>query len=182
MSIGARLQKLCPMDDILKGLQQPEYLHVVLNHIPTIGLLTGLAVLLIALFQRSRATATAAYSVILVTALSVYPVSELGEKAENGIQSVLDEDGGTWLHEHEERAEKTAFLFYLTAAFALAGIVLPMKSSKSIASVAVATLLCGTVTVSAGIWTASAGGKIRHKEFRYTRPSVRTDSASPAIS
>ncbi|HEY5894541.1 MAG TPA: hypothetical protein VIT91_15070 [Chthoniobacterales bacterium] len=156
------------MDEILKGLQQPEYLHAILNHLPVVGLLAGLAVLLFALFQRTRATAIAAYAVILATALSVYPVSEFGEKAEDGIQSVLDKDGSVWLHEHEERAEKAAFLFYLTAIFALAGMILPIKFPRTIASLAVATLLCGLIAVSAGVWIASAGGKIRHKEFRYS--------------
>ncbi|HEY5753676.1 MAG TPA: hypothetical protein VIT21_11040 [Chthoniobacterales bacterium] len=158
------------MDDILKSLQQPEYLHAILNHLPIVGLLIGLAVLLIALFQRSRATAIAAYIIILVTALSAYPVFELGEKAEDRVEGLLDDDGRAWLHEHEERAEKTIFLFYLTAGFAFAGLALPMKTSKAIASMAVATLVCGTIALSFGVWIASSGGKISHKEFRYSPP------------
>ncbi|MEO7934266.1 MAG: hypothetical protein ABIT76_14020 [Chthoniobacterales bacterium] len=158
------------MEDLLKALQQPEYVHVILNHLPITGLLAGLLVLVIAIFQKSRATAIAAYSVIFLMSLSVIPVTEYGEKAEDNVESLLDGPAHKWLHEHEERAEKTSWIFYATAAAAAGGLFLPRYVPKSGLFFLWVTLFLGAAAVAGGMWAASAGGKIMHREFRYSLP------------
>jgi hypothetical protein len=158
------------MEDFLKALQQPEYVHVILNHLPITGLLAGLLVLVIALFQRNRPTAIAAYSVILLMSLSVIPVTEFGEKAEDQVESLLDAPAHKWLHQHMERAETVSWIFYATAAAAAGGLFLPRFVPKSALFFLWATLFLGAAAVAGGMWVASAGGKIIHREFRYTLP------------
>ena len=150
------------------ALRQAEYIHVVLNHLPIIGLLTGLIVLVIAIFQKSRATAIAAYAVIFVMSLSVFPVTEFGEKAEDQVESLMDKTSRHWLHEHTARADRAAWIYYVAAGFALGGLVAPRVLPKSTQFFLWATLLIGIAALSAGIWIASAGGKIMHREFRYS--------------
>ncbi len=159
----------------MQELQQPEHVHVLLNHLPMIGLLAGLIVLAIAIFQKSRTTAVASYIVIGLMALSVFPVTEFGEKAEDQVESLLDVPGHHWLHEHIERADKTARIYYVTAALAVGGLFLPRYVPKSALFFLWATLLLGIVAVCGGMWTATAGGKIMHREFRYALPP--TDAA-----
>ncbi len=162
------------MEDLLKALQQPEYVHVVLNHLPVIGLLAGLLVLAISIFQKSRTTSIASYIVILIMALSVIPVSEFGEKAVDQVESLLDAPAHQWLHEHQERAEKTSWVFYATALAAAGGLFLPRFIPKSALFFLWTTLLVGAVALAGGIWTAAAGGKIMHREFRYSLPPVES--------
>ena len=156
------------MDETLMALRQAEYVHVVLNHLPIIGLLAGLMVLVIAIFQKSRATAIAAYSVIFVMSLSVFPVTEFGEKAEDQVESLLDKAGHHWLEEHSARADRAGWIYYVAAGVALGGLVAPRFLPKSAPFFLWATLLIGIAALTAGVWIASAGGKIMHREFRYS--------------
>ena len=157
------------------ALRQAEYIHVVLNHLPIIGLLPGLIVLIIAILQKSRATAIAAYTVIFVMSLSVFPVMEFGEKAEDQVESLMDKTSRHWLHEHTARADRAAWIYYVAAGFALGGIIAPRVLPKSAQFFLWATLLIGITALLAGVWIASAGGKIMHREFRY---SIAPDSGS----
>lgn len=161
------------MEDLLKALQQPEYVHVVLNHLPIIGLLAGLLVLAIAIFQRSRPTAIAAYGVIFLMSLSVIPVAEYGEKAEDPVESVLDEPGRLWLEEHSARAGRVTWIYYATAATALGGVFAPRFAVWSAPFFLWSTAFLGMVALAGGIWVATAGGKIMHREFRYSLPPVK---------
>ena len=59
-------------------LQQPEYVHVLLNPIPVYAMVSGILALIVALVLRSRPAQITAYVVILFAALSVWPVGEYG--------------------------------------------------------------------------------------------------------
>src|SRR4051812_32408016 len=96
---------------ILQELQQPEYIHVLINPLPVYGLTGGLIGLLIAICQRSRPATIAALMVVFVSAASAWPVYEYGERAYNGILAMADEPGRAWLAEHKERAENLIWLF-----------------------------------------------------------------------
>lgn len=158
------------MEALFKALQQPEYVHVLLNHLPIIGLATGLLVLLIAFFQKSRSTASAAFGVIFLMSLSVIPVSEFGEKAVDQVEGLMDKTGRSWLNEHGSRADRIEWLYFATAAAAFGGLLAPRFLPKCTPFFLWGTLLIGSAALAGGIWTASAGGKIMHREFRYTLP------------
>ena len=53
---------------LLRDLQQPEYIHVVINPLPVYGLAGGLIGLFIAICQRSRRAIVAALVIVLVSA------------------------------------------------------------------------------------------------------------------
>ena len=55
-------------------LQKPEYIHVVLNHLPIYGTILGALALAISLMLRSRAAQVTALTITLVAAASAYPV------------------------------------------------------------------------------------------------------------
>ena len=55
-------------------LQRSESVHVVLNHVPTVGLGGGAAALSIALFAKSRGATLGCMVLALVLAASVWPV------------------------------------------------------------------------------------------------------------
>jgi len=147
-------------------LQKPEYIHVVLNHLPIYGTILGALALAISLVLRSRAAQITALVITLVAAASAYPVFVTGQKAYKTIRSTSDDAGADWLDEHMERAEKTIGAFYFLAALAVAGLIVPIKWRKSAVPMASVTLAAAILCSGISVYIAQAGGRVRHPEFR----------------
>ena len=151
---------------MFRGLQQPEYVHVLLNPLPVYGLLVAWIGLLIAFFSKSRRAQIATLVLVLICSASAWPVYEFGQKGYDRVLSMTDEDGERWLDEHQDRAEDLIWIFYALAVLSAIAIAAPIKWPKSSAPLAIAVILVTAVTLGAGGYIAYAGGKIRHREFR----------------
>jgi hypothetical protein len=166
------------IDSFVRGLRQPEYLHVLLNSFPTYGLAAGLIGLLVALCLRSRHAQIATLAIVLFTSVMAWPVFELGERAQDRVVSMSDDDGQAWLEAHQHRAERVIYFFYALALVSLLAIVLPAKFPKSSTLLVVVTLLFGFVVLGMGAYVGYAGGKIRHREFRNEPPPKEQSNES----
>ena len=151
-------------------LQQPGYLHVLLNHLPVTGLAMGILALGLALKHHSRKAEMVALIVVFVAAASAWPVVYTGQHAYKAVRGITDDDGTDWLDTHMERAEKVAPAFYLLALITAAALIAPHKWPRTTRPLAVATILLALVCEGAGGWIALAGGRIRHPEFRGQTP------------
>jgi hypothetical protein len=158
------------MNGFSRALQQPEYVHTLINPLPVYGLGIGLVALIIAIFLRNRSAHVTALSVIFLAAASAWPVKYYGEEAYDRVLSMSDETGSAWLAAHEDRADKFIWSFYLLAVVAAAAIVVPRKFPKTAIPLIISTLLLSVASLAAGGYIASAGGKIRHREFRTGPP------------
>ena len=156
---------ILPMTE-LELLKKPEYIHVVLNHLPIYGTILGALALAISLILRSRAAQITALILTLVAGLSAYPVFVTGQRAYKTMRGVSDDDGADLLDEHMDRAEKTIGAFYLLAALAGAGLLLPIKLPKSSFPLAVLTLVVAIFCSGIAVYIAQPGGRVRHPEFR----------------
>jgi hypothetical protein len=164
---------------LLRDLRQPEYIHVLLNPLPVYGLLVGWVGLLIALILRSRRAQIATLTLVLLSSVSAWPVYEFGEQGYDRVLSMADEDGQAWLDEHEARAEKLIYIFYLLAALSAIAIGVPFRWPKSSVPFAVAVILLGAMTLGTGAYIAYAGGRVRHREFRNEPPPPKRPEAQP---
>jgi hypothetical protein len=158
------------IDGFLRGLHQPEYVHVLLNPLPVYGLLISWIGLIAALISKSRRAQIVTLILVFTTSLSAWPVYEFGEDGYDRVLAMADDDGHAWLDEHEERAEKFIYIFYALAAVSLAAIIVPLRWPKSSVSLAVVAVLLGAAALGSGCYIAYAGGKIRHREFRNEPP------------
>ena len=158
------------LDSLLQITRQPEYLHTLLNPVPIYGLGVGLLGLLIAVVLRSRPAQIATLAIVLLSAATVLPVYLLGEAAEDRMEGLVDEGGRAWLEEHEHRAERVMYAFYLLAALAAAALIAPRWWPKSAMPLSLAVLMAGLVALALGAYVAKAGGQIRHREFRTGPP------------
>lgn len=158
------------IDAFIRGLRQPEYVHVLLNPVPVYGLLVGWIGLIIALFLKSRRAQIVTLILVLISGLSAWPVYEFGEQGYDRVLSMTDDDGQAWLDEHQARAEKLIYVFYALAALSAAAIVVPIRWPKFSAALSIAVVLLGAVALGSGSYIAYAGGKVRHREFR-TEPA-----------
>ena len=155
---------------LVRDLQQPEYIHVLLNPLPVYGLLVGWVGLIIGLVLRSRPAQIATLSLVLLSSISAWPVYEFGEQGYDRVLSMTDEPGEAWLDEHRHRAENLIWVFYALAAVSAFAIAAPIKWPKSSMPLAVAVVLLGAVTLGSGTYIAYAGGRVRHREFRNETP------------
>ena len=155
---------------LVRDLQQPEYIHVLLNPLPVYGLLVGWVGLIIGLVLRSRPAQIATLSLVLLSSISAWPVYEFGEQGYDRVLSMTDEAGEAWLDEHRYRAENLIWVFYALAAVSTFAIAAPIKWPKSSMPLAVAVVLLGAVTLGSGTYIAYAGGRVRHREFRNETP------------
>jgi hypothetical protein len=158
------------IDSILRGLRQPEYVHVLLNPVPVYGLLISWLGLIIAVFLKSRRAQVATLVLVLISSRFSWPVYEFGQQAYDRVLSMTDEDGERWLDEHQDRAEDLIWVYYALAVLSAAAIAVPIKWPKSSAPLVITVILLGAGALGTGSYIAYAGGKIRHREFRNTPP------------
>ena len=147
-------------------LQRPEYIHVALNHFPLVGLVVALLALVIGVVARNRSTTVTGLALVCLMSLSVWPVYQFGEDAYDRVLSMTDDTGEAYLKQHRELAGRWVFLYYVTAAVAIGGLLAAWKRPAWTTCLALTSLLLGTASVIAGIFIAHSGGEIRHREFR----------------
>ena len=155
-------------------LNQPEYLHVFLHPLPLYGVALGTFSLILSMLLRSRPAQIIALILILISGLGAWPVAHYGEAAYDRIESMSDHDGYAWLDAHAQRATRAVPIFYGLTALAGLALLLPWPVPKSALSLNLLTVLLAIVSLGFGSWIALAGGQIRHKEFRYGKPSEPT--------
>jgi hypothetical protein len=154
------------IDSILRGLRQPEYVHVLFNPLPVYGLLISWLGLIIAVFLKIRRAQVAPLVLVLISSLSAWPGYEFGQQAYDRVLSMTDDDGERWLDEHRDRGEDLIWFFYALAVLSAAAIAAPIKWPKSSAPLVFAVILLGAGALGSGSYIAYAGGRIRHREFR----------------
>jgi len=147
-------------------LKKPEYIHVVLNHLPIFGTIFGVFALATSLILRSRTAQITALILTLIAGASAYPVFVTGQRSYKTIRGVSDDAGADWLDEHMDRAEKTIGAFYFLAALAIAGLLVPIKWPKSAVPLAALTLVVAILCSGIAVYIAQPGGRVRHPEFR----------------
>ncbi len=151
---------------MFKFLQQPEYVHVLINHLPLTGLFAALLCLVGALIARKRAAIYLGMGLVSLFALSAWPVSEYGEDGYDRVYSMADDAGDAYLKQHRELADKWTWLFYVTAASAAIGMGVGWKWPKCLVPTASAVAVLALCSLAAGAVIAEYGGKVRHPEFR----------------
>jgi dolichol kinase len=159
-------------------LKKPEYIHVVLNHLPIYGTIFGALALAISLILRSRAAQITALILTFIAGTSAYPVFVTGQRAYKTIRNASDDAGADWLDDHMDRAEKTIGVFYFLAALAIAGLLVPIKWPKSAFPLAALTLVVAILCSGIAVYIAQPGGRVRHPEFRPSEtriPGSETD-------
>jgi hypothetical protein len=165
------------IDGFLRGLRQPEYVHVLLNPLPVYGLLISWVALIAALISKSRRAHVVTLILVFITSISAWPVYEYGEQGYDRVLAMTDDDGHAWLDEHQERAQKLIYLFYAVAALTAAAIIVPLRWPRSSVLLGIAVVLLGAITLGSGCYIAYAGGKVRHREFRNEpAPQIKSEA------
>lgn len=153
----------------------PEHLHVIVNHLPLIGVGAALIPLLIGIIARQRPLTITGLAMLALfsatTAIAMSTGEETYERFEHGpLTGMLDPDGEAWMHIHEDRAHLASKAGYATAGLAGLMLLLVAITTKTLRLAGTIALLAGVATVAGMVWVADSGGKIRHPEFRSGPP------------
>ena len=141
------------------------HLHLILTHVPVLGVGFGTILLALGLFRKNRVMQQTALGVLVLAGLAAGAAYWTGEGAEEASESQLGA-GKTYLELHEE-----AGLFGLAAA-GLAGLLAlivlargrnarPLSRALVALNLVFALLASGTLA-----WVANLGGQIGHPEIR----------------
>jgi hypothetical protein len=147
--------------------------HLFLNHVPLIGLVFGL-VFLVAGLKRSSDAALRA-SLRIFVAMSVIVVLVAG----SGLVSANILADATWLDADALSRHRLAGIFTLAVFVTLGGFSGAMLSFSRNTSTLPAwrrttVLVLALVAFGACLWTAYAGGRLRHSELRQARSSLNS--------
>jgi hypothetical protein len=165
---------------MIEHLGKPEYVHVLLNPLPVYGLAVSVLGLILALFSKTRAARVTVLALVTVSVASAWPVYYYGETGYDRVKAMADEAGDKWLDEHMRRGEQLIYFFYVVAALSALGITAEFVAPKAAVPLAIATLILALVSLDIGCHIAYAGGRVRHKEFRFEAPpEPRQEQGSP---
>lgn len=140
------------------------HIHLLLNHVPVIGLPIALAFLVFGLIKRNGPVQRFSLFVLFGLAAMVLPVYFTGEPAEKIIEH-LPGFGESVVESHEDAALFSLILTLVTGvAAAVAFLILKNEKKGRIACFGVVGL-AGLAIISLG-YTANLGGKVRHTELR----------------
>lgn len=139
--------------------------HLVLNHLPVVGLLIGTLILIAGLLMKKSEVKLTALAVLVFTALTSIAAFYTGEGAEEVVENIAG-ISETLIHNHEEAAEIFFTVTLILGSLSLLAFILEFKKLR-FAKYAIYLVLL--VALSDGILAknvGTSGGEIRHSEIR----------------
>lgn len=145
------------------------YLHLVLNHLPAVGVLVVGLILAMTAGRRTLELQRVTLGLLVLFALLTIPVYLTGEPAEHVVER-LPGMAEAVIERHEDIAGATLVASEVLGATALAGLALFRRRLLPRAFV---LALAALIVVTTGLfgWTGYLGGQIRHTEIRTASPA-----------
>ncbi|MBI4025992.1 MAG: hypothetical protein HY360_13485 [Verrucomicrobia bacterium] len=150
----------------MKLFQQPEYIHVLLNHLPLTGLAVAALVLLAGMLLRRHAVMLLGLALVGLLSASALPVVKTGEKGYDRVLAMSDAEGREALEHHARLAKTWVKLYYVTSGIALLGIGAAWRWPRTLMTISLAVFFLALISLWQGKEIAEKGGEIRHREFR----------------
>ncbi len=151
------------------------HLHLILNHIPVLGTVFGIAVLGYGLWRAQDAVVRIALALFVVAGLGAAGAYFTGEGAEETVEGLPGMTESV-IEPHEEIAFY-AFLLAIGLGLLSLGVLAWKRSDEVPSGVGTATLLLALLTAGVMGYTANLGGKIRHTELRSDAPTTQQQEA-----
>ena len=147
------------------------HFHLMLNHIPLLGLLFGAALLAYGLWRGSEDVQKASLGLLAGAGLSALAVYLTGEPAEEVVEGLAGVSHDA-IEAHEEFGLYALVGGLVTALTALGALGYALFRRRLVRWTAVLTLVLAVVSSGLIGYTANLGGAISHPELRGTASSV----------
>ena len=139
------------------------HVHLLLNHVPTVGMAIAIALIVIALIRKSDDLKRASLEAFFIVALLTLPAYTTGLAAQLQIQK-LPGVSDVMIEAHEDAAIWSLLLMQLTGGFAWFALWKRRRGGQARVAIT-AVLLLSALTMMTTAQTASLGGEIRHPEI-----------------
>ena len=155
------------------------HLHLIVNHLPVLGVPFGAALLGLGLFRGQVALQRAGLSVLVLAGLAAGIAYLTGEPAEHALEAMgpLGARPETLIEAHEEAALAAAIVTGLGALVAGMGLWRLHRGSGGRGWMTGALTVALVATLTLG-WVATLGGRISHPEIR--PPAALGTATAPA--
>lgn len=140
------------------------HIHLILNHIPVIGIPIALIFLIHGFWSRNNSVQRISLIVLVALAVLALPVYFTGEPAEDVVEK-LPGISKTSIELHEDAATPSLVLTILTGVSALSALYLQRYKPAGQWAVVTVMGVAGLATVSL-LYTANLGGKVQHSEIQ----------------
>lgn len=142
----------------------PVHAHLLLNHVPVIGIFIVVFILAVALARQNDGIAKLGLVMLVGIALVTVAVFLTGEPAEEAVEDLAGVSESL-IHSHEEAA-KAAFIATGIAGAAALALLFGYRRRALSRWVLGASLALTLAVGGMMAWTANLGGQIRHTEIR----------------
>jgi hypothetical protein len=139
------------------------HIHLMINHLPVIGLAVPIALLLVDRARKNRKLEWLRLQMFVVFALLAIPVYLTGSPANHKMREMpgISRDA---IHRHSNAADFAFWTMEGLGAISLFALYKFRSSQTAPPRLAAALLVLALVTLALMIWTADLGGKIRHSQ------------------
>jgi len=151
--------------------------HLVLTHLPIVGVPAGLALLVWGMWKKSEDLRCAALVAFILCGALAFFAKQTGDGAEDQIEKVPGFSKSI-VHEHEEMADK-AFLLTAVLAVASLGVLVAGRRRTLPAPTYPVILMLALGSSGLLVYTGALGGQIRHTEIRGESFCPGQPAASP---
>lgn len=158
----------------------PAHLHLLINHLPVLGTVFGILLLLYGMLAEKHEVTQASLGLFVLVGLGAVVAYLSGEGAEDVVEG-LPGVAESIIETHEEAALIALVAAIVLGVAALLVLVFLRKQTPRWAVVTTLVLALGTAGVMA--WTANLGGQVRHTELRdaASTPAVQQDATTGAV-
>ncbi len=160
--------------------ENPAYRHILLNHLPVTGLVVSACVLAWAIWENRWQSLVFGLSLCLLTSASAILVMQSGDAAYPFLFDRLDGAGQAWLDEHAELADRFGRTLPANALVAALALAIGAWRRSWRRGLGVAVLCTSAISLVAAGMIATAGGQVRHPEFRLSNRPDSTSSSTDA--
>ena len=147
------------------------HLHLLLNHFPTVGMIVGFAVFLLALAKKSEDLKCGGLAVLFVIALLSLPTYMTGYSAQKSVKVMPGVSQGV-IDLHQRSALMALMFMEATGVAAWYGLWYSRGRRPAGAGNTAVVLLLAAVTIGLMASAANVGGEIRHPEILSTANEV----------
>jgi hypothetical protein len=147
------------------------HLHLLLNHFPTVGMIVGLGLFLLALLKKSEDLKRGALAVFFAIALISLPTYMSGYSAQRSLRGVRTVSQDV-INFHQRSALLALIFMEATGVVAWYGLSYSRKRASMGQGITAAAVLLSAVTIGLMATAANVGGEIHH-------PEILTDPETP---
>jgi hypothetical protein len=151
------------------------HVHIILNHVPSLGSIAGLLLLAAGIYKKDEGLKQFAYGVLVLISMAVLPTYITGAESQKIVSKSPTFSAGM-VQLHQNAAMITLLCMTAAGMFAWLGMWEYRRHSQSGPLTTMGTLVLTMAAVASILVTASIGGKISHLEIRDAGDAAVTEA------